>query len=72
MKKKYCKNCKFKTIFTMTYCEPYVPVGIRISDYEGPRHLIRKKVIGTFEREKKNAKNDCFLYVKKWWKFWLK
>ena len=71
MKKVYCKNCKFKTIYTLTYCEPYIRINSRRDDYHGPRHFIRKLSLGTFEREKKNKNNDCNRYKRKWWKFWV-
>jgi len=69
--KRYCKNCKFIQPWRI-YCEPYVPVGIRFDDYHGPKHLIRRTELGRFRREEQNAKNDCRLYLKKWWKFWIK
>ena len=69
--KKYCKDCKFKLWYTLSYCEPWVAFGVRGPDYHSPRHLIRKKKIGSFEREVQNRNNDCRCYKKKWWKFWI-
>jgi len=68
--KKYCKDCKFKSLlFPFNYCEPYIPVGIRFDDYDGPEHLVRRKTIGSFQRSKQNENNDCKHYRRRWWKF---
>ena len=67
--KTYCKDCKFNPSYFAKYCEPYIPVGIRFDDFHGPQHLVKRKQIGLFEREKQNADNHCKCYVRKWWKF---
>ena len=67
--KKYCKDCKFRPPFDSKYCEPSIPVGVEFDDYHGPRHFVKRKKIGTFERSEQNAQNDCNCYVRKWWKF---
>ena len=68
-KKVYCEDCKFNPSYVSKYCDPDVKVGVRVDDYHGPRHLIRRMTLGSFERKKHNATNSCKGYKRKWWKF---
>lgn len=71
MSKVYCKNCKFNH-FYFTQCEAYVYFGVRVNDYYSKKHLLRRKKYGLHTKSEKNEKNNCDLYIRKWWKFWVK
>ena len=74
----YCVDCKFYTSEAI----PLFAVEIRKEDCEHPHwtktercHPIKRKkreheAYETRKPSNYNAKCDCELYVRKWWKFW--
>ena len=62
MKKVYCDNCKF--FDDLFYCSHPTNQEI-INDWQ--KSYISYKI----RPRDMNKNNDCKLYKKKWWKFWI-
>ncbi len=72
MKKVYCRNCKYNKVeqsmfFASTYCVN--PINIDVKDcYYKPN----QNITYLYDQSTLNKNNNCKLYKRKWWKFWVK
>ena len=66
MKKVYCKNCRFRIVYSLCRAK-------RNAKYT-PANWLKpggKTLIQEFCHDI-NKNNDCPEYKQKWWKFWIK